>query len=382
MKRVWIGVALLGALACGAAENQAYFAIEAETSAQKMAGMPAMPAMPGLPPGFQLPPGVTLPPEAAAALAAMGGGPAAAKRGLQIRLWSPGLAPEGATAWVTPPAGLKLGDRLDLSLYRPKAGETGDEMPPGMQFDPAKITLKLYWGSSATVRRGQPKVIHLGDLSAEQRREMREAQAKARASYFYKPDWTTGYWPGKQPQTIAPDASLVGPLALSSSYTGNVSLDIPAEVDFLKGYELRSPDMSGKPDLSQALALQWAAVPGLLGQNAMGMGMEGRDTFVLWSSSEVESFPAGAGFLEMAQVRELVAARRFMSPETTEVTVPAGIFAKCSMPMVTLTGWGRGTAKDGTQPLPRVQTKTTLQLMLGAPAGGPRGFGGPPPGVE
>jgi len=49
-----------------------------------------------------------------------------------------------------------------------------------------------------------------------------------RTSYFYKPDWTTGYWrPNGQPGRIAPTASLVGHYALTTSYTGNVEIDAP-----------------------------------------------------------------------------------------------------------------------------------------------------------
>ena len=373
MRLRWVVVGLLAACAW-AAEDQAYLALEAETSAQKMAGMPAI----QLPPGMTLPPGFALPPEVQAM---MGGG---ATRKLNVRLWSPGLAPAGATATLAVPPGLKQGERLDLSLYRPKPGQTADDalregMPPGAPKI-EEMTIKFYWGSSRTVRPGQPKVIRIGDLPAAERQRMAaEARAAAsKGSYFYRENWTTGYWPAeRQPGTIAADASLRGTVALTTSYTGNVSLDVPAGVDFLAGYKLKGPDLSAKPDLGRSLDLAWEAIPDLLGQCALGMGMEGTNTIVLWSSSEVENYPDMAGFLEMAQVRAQVQAQRFMAPDRTTCSVPAGIFARCTMPMITLTGWGRGAARDGTQPLPRLQTKTSLQIMLGGP-GGMGGMGGMP----
>jgi hypothetical protein len=355
--------------------DRAYFAIEAETSATKTAGMPKM----QMPAGFQLPPGVQLPPEVAAM---MSGG---ASRKLNIRLWSPSIAPDGATASVAPPAGLNQGPRLDLELYRPKPTEgttpgARGQMPGGM----ADFTMKLYWGSSKTVRPGQPKVIHLGDLTGDQKAQADQAMAHARAgaSYFYKAGWTTGYWPTTaQPGKIDLKASLLGTFALTTNYTGNVSLDVPPDVDFLDGIDLSSPDLSRKPDLNSYLGLVWKQIPNLLGMHAMVTGMEGRNTFIIWSSSEVEAFPFFDTFLEMAQVRQFVAEQKFMAGDRTDCDVPAGIFAGADMANLRMVGWGKGTARDATQPLPRLQTKTTLNVMLGgkmmAGRGGMGGMGQP-----
>jgi len=119
--------ALLGALTLlgvGGAkpDDQAFLGIFAETSSMKMAGMPAMPKI-------DLPPGIKLPPAAAAALEQFG----KATRKLTVRLWSPGLAPQDATASLAVPDGLKLGPKLDLDLYRPKpaAGEVESAGPAG-----------------------------------------------------------------------------------------------------------------------------------------------------------------------------------------------------------------------------------------------------------
>ncbi|MGG7382431.1 hypothetical protein ACQ7B2_27995, partial [Escherichia coli] len=53
--------------------------------------------------------------------------PGQPSRALTVRLWSPGIAPADATATLAIPAGLKLGQRLNLSIYRP-SGSTGDSV--------------------------------------------------------------------------------------------------------------------------------------------------------------------------------------------------------------------------------------------------------------
>ncbi len=355
MRKLLLPVVLLLAWAGSvwAAGDQAYLGIFAETHVMKTAGMPKM----DLPPGMDL---SQLPPEVAAM---MGGKPS---RTLQVRLWSPGIAAKDATAELAPPAGLGLGPRLKLDLYRPKPGQTEPEAAgPGEMPD---FTIKIYWGSSATVKPGQPKVVRMKDLTGEQKAALERQGPGAMGSYFYKPDWTTGYWPaGRQTGNVGEKASLVGHYALTTSYTGNVALDDPQNVEFLAPIELTAPDMSQQVALDGPVALSWKAIPSLLGQHAMIMGMEGQKTLILWSSSETE---AGATFgdwdyLEMAKVRELVGQGALMKPEQTAATVPAGIFKNADMASLMMIGWGPGTALAQGQPLPRLQTKTTLMAMLG-----------------
>lgn len=354
-----IGTAVI-ALAVGMpapqAQDQAFLAILADTKVGRMAGMPPM-DLSGLPPGIKLPPE-----------AMMFSGQAA--RALQVRLWSPGIAPDGATAFVTPPAGLKQGNRLDLALYRPK----GDKEEGGARgFEPdadPNFTIKIYWGSSTTVREGQPKVIRWTDIGPEARQAMR-ARAKEMnqgSSYFYKPNWTTGYWPtNKQQGVIDSAASLVGKYALTTSYTGNVEIEAPANVEFLAPILMSAPNLDNKVDLKKSMGFRWNAIPNALGLNAFIMGMEGKSTMTLWSSSEVyvEGIMGDTDFLQMAEVRQRVAQTEFMAGDRTSVDVPNGIFENADFVMMTMAGFGPGAALETAQPLPRIQTKTTLMIMLG-----------------
>ncbi|MFI5384585.1 MAG: hypothetical protein ACHQ50_00535 [Fimbriimonadales bacterium] len=347
---------LAGSLATTSSQDQAYFAILAETKVGRMAGMPPM--------DFgQLPPGIKLPPAAM-----MFSGKAA--RVLNIRLWSPTIAPAGATASVAPPEGLKQGSKLDLELYRPE-GTTGGGAVQG--FDPDSnpdFTIKIYWGSSETVKPDQPKIIKWTGLSGDQQEAMKERAREARASnsYFYKAGWTTGYWPTKsQPGQIDAAASLVGKYALTTSYTGNVEIEAPQDVDFLAPIEMSSPDLVKKIDLKKSIPFAWGQIPHALGQYASIIGMEGKNTLILWSSSEVfvEGLMGDMGFLQMAEVRDFVSKTVFMAGDRTNVTVPAGIFKDADFAMFNMAGYGPGAALATAQPLPRIQTKTSLQIMLG-----------------
>jgi hypothetical protein len=173
---------------------------------------------------------------------------------------------------------------------------------------------------------------------------------------------------GKQPGQIGEQALLPGHYALTTTYTGSVALDDPQGVDFLAPIALTSPDLSQRQALDGAISLAWKLVPNLLGQHAMVMGMEGKNTLLLWTSAETtqgEATIGDWGYLEMARVRELVAQGVFMKPDRTSAIVPAGIFKNADMATLMMIGYGPGTALDQGQPLPRLQTKTTLMVMLG-----------------
>ncbi len=361
-------LALLGtSLAASTADDQAYFAILAETKVGRMAGMPPM-DFGELPKGFKLPPQAMM----------FSGKP---MRLLNIRLWSPTIAPANASASVAPPEGLKQGPKLDLELYRPE-GQAGGGKVQGFDpdADPEKFTIKIYWGSSETVKEGQPRIVTWGGLTPEQKAAMkdraREAQAQGN-SYFYKEGWTTGYWPTKkQAGDIDLSASLVGKYTLTTNYTGNVDIEAPSDVNFLAPIMMSSPNLDSKLDLNKSIGFKWPEISNALGLNASIIAMEGKSTMIMWTSSEVftEGLMGDMGFLQMAEVRDFVGKTIFMAGDRTSVNVPAGIFANADFAVMNMAGYGPGSALEKAQPLPRIQTKTSLMLMLGGKKMG--NFGG------
>lgn len=79
----------------------------------------------------------------------------------------------------------------------------------------------------------------------------------------------------------------------------------------------------------------------------------------------VDGLMGDMGFLQMAEVRDYVSKTVFMGPDRTSVNVPAGIFKDADFAMLNMVGYGPGAALDKAQPLPRIQTKTSLMVMLG-----------------
>jgi hypothetical protein len=359
------------ALSAHADETQAYLGIFAETAATRTAGVPK----PKLPPGFKesdlagLPAGIKLPPEVTEMLAMLKG----AQRKLTVRLWSSGLAPDGATAALTVPEGLKIGPKLDLDLYRPR-GDEGDA-PVGAPGTLPDLVIKRYWGSSANVRAGQPDVLDLKSLTPEQKGIMRSQSLKMQRamqrgqteSYFYKPNWTTAYFPSKMGNTAVPDeGALAGRYLLASSYTGNVKMEVPDTVNFLDAIEITSHNFESVVPLDASVTFRWKAVPNVIGYSASILGMEGQKTVIMWSSAEEKpDMSLAFDYLEMAQVRDLVSRKVVMRGDAVEMTVPVGIFKDCDFVMLQMIGYGPGAALDKGQPLPRVQTKTTLMVTLG-----------------
>lgn len=355
-------------------QDQSYLGIFVETRQFQIAGMKPHP-MPNLPPGIKLPPSVA---------AMMEQKP---KRVLNVRLWSPTIAPDNATATVTPPSGLGI-DKMDLDIYRPSAAPTGagGGGGEGAQGERKNMTIKIYWGSSPTVQPGQPKIFTTADMTPDQARAlsgrmrgmnpmggMGSGGASA-GSYFYKEGWSTGYWPTqKEPGDISDTAALPGTYSLETNYVGNVSIDAPSNVDFLAPITMTSPDLGKRPNLADALAFQWNQIPNCLGQYATAFGMEqDSNTLILWSSAEnyADAIMNDNGFLQMAEVQDMVQKHIFMDGNATNVTVPAGIFKAADFSMFNMVGYGPGTARDGVTPVPRIQTKTTFTCMLGGKKGG------------
>ncbi len=361
IKPVFLLATLAGGATLTAIDDQAYFAILVETKVGRMAGMEKIDLS-------EIPPGIKLPPQALM----FAGVPA---KVVNMRLWSPSIAPAGATAFVNPPAGLKQGTKLDLELYRPKPDQTtGVGKDPN--FDPdsnPEFTIKIYWGSSEKVKEGQPKILTWKGFTPEQQEAMRQQSQQMNmmgpgANYFYKPNWTTGYWPtAKQPGNIDKDASLVGNYKLTTSYTGNVEIEAPSNVNFLDPIDFSSPNLDKPVDLKKFIPFKWKQIPNALGQYAWIMAMEGKNTMIIWSSSEVynDYLMNDMGFLQMAEVRDYVSKTMFMSGDRTSVNVPEGIFANADFVIMNMVGYGPGAALEKAQPLPRIQTKTTAMVMLG-----------------
>lgn len=382
MRRFLLPAALAGLIIGGAViaadQERAFWGVFLDTSTMRSAGMPDMSEM-----LRNMPPEVlrNLPPEARAM---MGGG---AQRQITMRLWSPGIAPPEAKAEAFPPAGAKLGDKLPLKLWRPGEEEPGrSEGEPGeaVPVPAGKMTIKIYWGSSRTVKPGQPKVVEheWAAMSPEEQARLKEMMSES-SGLAYRPDWTTGYWPdvaGDSP-TVADDARMAGTMRLETNYTGSTAVEIPDNVNFLDGIVFGSPNLSRELDLTKYIEFKWKEIANCLGFEAQIIGMEGQNTVIVWHAGEAEPRESGnADFMQMAEVRRLVDEQQFIAGNSTAMTVPAGIFADCDMANMMMTGYGTGAANDEGQPRARVQSRTRYNGMLGGKMMAGMGGGFTPPG--
>ncbi len=360
---MFYAVVALALAAQGPPSDAAHLGYFVETSVMRIAGF----EMPDLPPGMAIP-----------ELPGMPFLPGKPQRSLEIRLWSPGVAPQDAFAFVAPPAGLKQGPRLDLRIVRPtkpeETTEGKDEDGPAKQ-KPSDFTIKIYWGSSAKVREGQPKIFRFQELGIGQQagllRQWAQAQMAKSGPSDARPDATLAHWPsGDKPVRIDPSAKLAGTFRLETSYAGQVDLEVPNEIDFLAPIDLLSPNLEEEPDLTKALNLKWKPIPGLLGTHAMIFAMQGNSTLVLWYAGENwdEKADVDWDFLQMAEVRRLVEQRVLLKGDATLSTVPEGIFRGMDLVLLRMTGYGPGVARTDVQPVPRLQTKTTLMAILGGKA--------------
>lgn len=346
--------------------DRAYLALWATTQSM------SIPGLPGLPAGLKL---EDLPPEAAAALGALSG----LRKELEVRLWSHGAAPAGATATLDVPGGLALGPTLPLEIKRPEARKAEIEklkIPEEYRITD-DFEIRQYWGCAATVPPGQPKVWKLSDLPATDRDAWKRYSAGG-LGMLEKPDWTEATWPNAKAQAgrnplLAKPGSLKGAHRLRTSYLGDAGFQV-TEADFLEPVTFTTPK-PGEADLKRSISVAWKAIPGALGLHLLAVCPKGRKLLIMWSAGKnAEGLSAGQQFPQMAEVRSLVEKGVYLPGDATSCNIPAGIFDGADNVMLTMTAYGPGQAFDAPgSPAIRVQTRSIGMLTLGRGLPGGRG---------
>ena len=304
-----------------------------------------------------------LPAEARAAIAAR-----AANRSLSVHLWTPGKVPVAPAATLDIPAGLKLGNTLPLEIPKSTPGN-GTGSDASVQNAIAKFEFLRYWGCSATVRPGQPKVIKSGGISGAELSRLARAGEKAGAGADSDP-WISAHWPNtlqQTPPTIQPGAALPGKYALHGNYVKAVNFEVPSNVNFLDPVTVTP----GEQNLEKAVTFSWKPVPGAIGYIAMATGMRGKTTMIMWTSSETEN-GFDQGYAPTSEIKALVEKGIYLPASKTECIIPAGIFKGCQFVSLQVVAYGPSFTQATTVPSVRVQTRSIGTLTLGL--GG--GFGG------
>jgi hypothetical protein len=184
----------------------------------------------------------------------------------------------------------------------------------------------IYWGCGETVRAGQPVVIDFANMNSQ------DAARAFRSRGISRPrgpapgrNRTYGTWPNQEDSHAIPQAgSLQGEHTISGNYSPEIRFSVGERHDFMDAVAFEPV----RKTPGGAYAVKWAAIPTATGYFATAMGQgENQTDIVTWSSSEVQEMgQVLMDYIAPAEVERLIREKVVMPPQTTECTVPAGIF--------------------------------------------------------
>lgn len=303
-----------------------------------------------------LPPG--LPKNLPISIPGLDGAP---KRTLQVSLWTPQSAPAGAKAEVDVPEGLKIGKTLPLAIENLNLPAETDR----------QFKMSYYFGCATTLPAGQPVTYNLDSLT-KQVGDLKGSSASPTEKRLHE---------------LPKDAAARGGYALRS-YAGNVSTEIPAELDFMEPVEVLSPQPGDPIDTSQTILVSWNKVPRAKAYLVSAVGMKaggtGEDQSAIWMSA---GDPAFGMIYRTRNPNDVTFADRvkkgwYLGPDATRCNIPAGIFKAGSPLTVTVSAIGDEKVvthryDEATKtnvpisPAITISPNSTTTVMVGLP-----GFGG------
>lgn len=244
---------------------------------------------------------------------------------LDIAFWN-SLKP-GVEVAQRVPSGLKLGDKLPLLPILPDRISQG--LGPGEEYRPEekdkpKGRLIFYWGCSTTVRPGQPRIIDLSKITADNAQVMGQA-----FNGRFAPDRGAKVAPGydvfpneRDQRSVPKGGSLVGEHQVSGdSVPDSFKFSLGAAQDIMPPIDLQS-----QGSLKESVALSWGAVPNAKGYFLHAMGGQG-DDMIFWASSDVPDTGFGMfDFLSNSTVEKWIKDKVLLAPAVTQCAVPKGIF--------------------------------------------------------
>lgn len=273
-------------------------------------------------------------PDPMAMMAAMSGG-SAAQHNLLLQLGSTQAPTGAATAEHLPPAELKAGDRLPLVGVQRSQGE---ESSPGQELPRDTPRLVVYYGCGEA---GRAPITY--QLSQDGGRQF-AAMVAAHRVVGQKPpspenSRTYGEWPNSRArQQRLPSGSLVGEHLVRGSYTPDIRFALNANQDFLAPLQVTGTGGSG------AHRLQWNTIPNAKGYLLYAFGQNKAGDMVVWSSSDVPSFPLHIPeLLAPADLSRLQAAKVVLPAAATTCTIPAAMTAAAPESMLRVIAFGGET---------------------------------------
>ena len=223
------------------------------------------------------------------------------------------------------PPGLSMGPSLPLltpRIERAPVREREDEP----EFERPKGRMLIYWGCGEAVRAGQPVIIDFANLgSQDAARAFRSRAISRQRGPAPGRNRTYGTWPNQEDTHAVPAAgSLQGDHTIAGNYSPQIRFSVGERHDFMQAVTFDPVRKTPRG----AYAVKWSPVSTATGYFATAMGQgDNQNDMVMWSSSEVQEMGQMLmDYIAPAEVERLIREKVVMPPQTTECSVPAGIF--------------------------------------------------------
>ncbi len=225
------------------------------------------------------------------------------------------------------PPGLSMGQSLPL-LTPPRAerGPAPREEPEERTFEKPKGRMLIYWGCGETVRAGQPVIVDFANLNSQDAaRAFRTHSVSRPRGPAPERNRSYGEWPNQEDSRAVPaQGSLRGDHLIAGNYSPEIRFGVGERHDFMEAVAFDPV----RKTANGAYALKWKLVPTAIGYFATATGQgENQNDIVMWSSSEVQEMgQALMDYLPPAEVARLIREKVVMTPQTSDCSVPAGVF--------------------------------------------------------
>jgi hypothetical protein len=226
----------------------------------------------------------------------------------------------------TIPTSLSMGKSLPLLTPQGERPQGRPEQESEPRYEQPKGRMLIYWGCGETIRAGQPVIVDFAKLNSQ------DAAKAFRSRNVSRPtgpapgrNRTYGEWPNRQNGTAVPaQASLLGDHVVAGNYLPEIRFAVAERHDFMApvAFEPVRKTSAG------AFQVKWQSIPTAIGYFATSVGQgDTQNDVVMWSSSDVQEMGhALMDYLPPAEVQRLIKDKVVMTPQTTECSVPAGIF--------------------------------------------------------
>ena len=222
------------------------------------------------------------------------------------------------------PPVLSMGQSLPLATPRLERAPVRDDDESA--FERPKGRMLVYWGCGEQVRAGQPVIFDFAKMNPQDATRAFRSVAISRArGPAPGRNRTYGTWPNQEDGRAVPaNGSLKGDHVITGNYSPEIRFSIGDRHDFMEAvaFDPISKTAGG------AFAVKWKALPTATGYFATAMGQgDNQSDIVMWSSSNVQVMGQMLmDYIAPAEVERLIREKIVMPPQTTDCTVPSGIF--------------------------------------------------------